>query len=324
MINKDRRRDRRQATFEEFVNKVFIPNREDPELKPVRGGTLRNQVQRLKAYVLPCIGPVIFENLEQEHLRGVLKEARKRELGAEMLRKIRTDLIHVCRSAAGEGYLDRQIWEKLPVAESTKAPAEKRTVNLEQYADAWVALAERDRIAFHLVMLFGLRESEVFALRCGDILGNGLRIDESVYGGQWDDPKGKRSWRKVYLTPDFLERLTAYKDGLPANDSDAWLFPSTAVSTPEWPGNAMKNRIRPALAPLGLGWLNFAILRRSYSTLNRKFGTDDVVAAHQQGHDKALHLREYVQVDDLDAIAAEAGKLSVQFNGVLRERARKG
>lgn len=75
--------------------------------------------------------------------------------------------MHVCRFAAGEGYLERPIWEKLPMAESAKPRAEKRTITLEQYREASGLLSERDRLAFDLVMFVGLRESEVFRAASG-------------------------------------------------------------------------------------------------------------------------------------------------------------
>ena len=59
--------------------------------------------------------------------------------------------------------------------ESAKAPAAKRTVSQAQYH---AALTERDRLVFDLMMFVGLRASEVFGLRVGDIGGDtyGLNV----------------------------------------------------------------------------------------------------------------------------------------------------
>ena len=56
------------------------------------------------------------------------------------------------------------------ISEDLKAPVKltkpadaKLFVCLEQHAEAWKLLAERERLCFDLVMFAGMRESEVFA-----------------------------------------------------------------------------------------------------------------------------------------------------------------
>ena len=261
-----------------------------------------------------------FGELEQRHLRDVLRVACNREpqLGQEMLRKIRVDMMHVCRFASGEGYLDRPIWEKLPVPESTKPAAEKRTINLGQYREVIELLTERDRLAFDLVMFVGLRESEVFALQVGDIVPDCIRVDRSLYKGDVNPAKTSDSRRRIGAPTAILQRIGAHVEGLPANDAKAWLFPSIRVVTPESPHNAMDNRIRPALEPAGYRWLNFAILRRTFSTLHRAEGTDLDLIAYQQGHNKSTHVDQYVQYSPA-MMAAELEKVYCKFLGMPRE-----
>jgi hypothetical protein len=47
---------------------------------------------------------------------------------------------------------------------------------LEQYAEAWRLLGERQRLCFDLVIFAGIRWSEVFALWCGDVEEEGIEI----------------------------------------------------------------------------------------------------------------------------------------------------
>ncbi|MEZ5398619.1 MAG: site-specific integrase [Bryobacteraceae bacterium] len=310
---------RESMTFGQFVDQRFLPVRTDDVLKSVRAGSVNRQQQRLNAYILPVIADVRLADLEQEHLRDVLRRAcAKPSLGNSTLKKIRVDLMHVCRFAAGEGFIDRPIWEKLPVPESSKAPAEKPTVTLDQYRTITNALTERDRLAFDLVMFGGLRQSEVFALQVGDLQGDHLRIERSVYEGKINRPKTDDSRRLIGLPAAILARLRAYAEGLPANDAQAWLFPSSKVVKPEWPDNAMDNRIRPALEPLGYKWINFAVLRRTFSSLHRKAGTDLDLIAYQQGHTKSTHLDDYVQYSPA-MTAAALERVYSQFLGMPQE-----
>ena len=136
------------------------------------------------------------------------------------------------------------------------------------------AITERDRLAFDLLLFVGLRVSEVFALQMGDIAADHIRVERSLYEGVINRVKTLDSRRRIGVPRAILERLRAYVAGLPANDPDSWLFPSTTIITAEWPDNAMDNRIKPALTRVGYQWLTFAILRRTFSTLHRAAGTD--------------------------------------------------
>ena len=46
----------------------------------------------------------------------------------------------------------------------------------------------------------------------------------------------------------------------------------------------LEQDVRPRLRPAGLGWINFAVLRRSHSTLHKQRKSDLKVIADQQGH----------------------------------------
>ena len=73
------------------------------------------------------------------------------------------------------------------------------------------------------------------------------------------------------------------------------MFPSERIVTPLLPDNVLRRWIRPRLEPLGLGWINFAVLRRSHSTLHEDRGTDPKIIADQQGHGLGVHLDKYVE-----------------------------
>jgi hypothetical protein len=63
------------------------------------------------------------------------------------------------------------------------------TVGLDQYAAAWNVSGERERLCFDLVMFAGMRESEVFALWCGNIGEEGIEIERSWYKGRYEPPR---------------------------------------------------------------------------------------------------------------------------------------
>lgn len=320
-LNEDRLRDRKQTTFGGFVSRVFLPARLDPETAGVRETTVEAQEQRLNAYILPIIKEVTFADLEQDRLMEVLKAAKARNHGAEMLQKIRSDLTQICKKAFGTGYLDRQIWIGLDRVKSSKPKAEKRTLSLDDYCTIWEELEERDRLKFDLVMFQGMRPSEVFGLRCGDLIESGLRVERSFYRGRVDDTKTERSNRKAGLKDELRERLERYIEGLPAHGATDWVFPSATLLSPDSQSNALRRRIKPALEPIGFGWVDFRVIRRSYSTRNEEKGRDLKMAAYQQGHDPATHLRDYF-VPSPEALAKGPAEDYAEFMECLRKRAK--
>jgi integrase len=81
---------------------------------------------------------------------------------------------------------------------------------------------------------------------------------------------------------------------LPDQTNDGWVFPSERIISPLLPDNILRRAIYPRLESLGLGWINFAVLRRTHSTLHQERGTDPKIIADQQGHGLGVHLSDYV------------------------------
>ena len=69
---------------------------------------------------------------------------------------------------------------------------------------------------------------------------------------------------------------------------------SERMVSPLLPDNILRRYIYPRLEPLGLDWINFAVLRRTHSTLHQDRGTDPKIIADQQGHGLGVHLSDYV------------------------------
>ena len=100
--------------------------------------------------------------------------------------------------------------------------------------------------------------------------------------------------REVGVGPEIFERLTSWIAALPEGNSEGWVFPSERIVTPLLPDNVLRRCIYPRLGPLGLDWINFAVLRRSHSTLHQEKGTDPKIIADQQGHGLVVHMATYI------------------------------
>jgi hypothetical protein len=79
----------------------------------------------------------------------------------------------------------------------------------------------------------------------------------------------------------------------------SYLFPSDTGITPLRPNNVWKREVRPRLEKVGLGWVNFQVLRRTNASLSRKANIDDKISADQRGHGLGVSLGVYA-ISDLD------------------------
>lgn len=71
----------------------------------------------------------------------------------------------------------------------------------------------------------GMRESEAFALRCGDVGNDGIRIERSFYKGKFEAPKTPKSERMVGVPDEILVRLRTWISKLTAQASEDCVFP---------------------------------------------------------------------------------------------------
>lgn len=268
-LNMSPLRSRREETFEQFIEDVFIPMKK--ESGEWRENTAKESTREIRRHLVSELGEVSFEELSPALLRAVLRKKADQGLRRQVLNHLKGYLADICQCAVAEGCLEANISEGLKAPVKLARPADsKLVVTLDQYAQAWRLLDERERLCFDLVMFAGMRESEAFALWCGDITADGIHIERSWYKGRYEPPKTPKSHRIVGVPDEILERLKVWMPKLPANGPSNCVFPSTTLVTPIWPESVLRNYIRPRLRPVNLGWINFAVLRRSHSTLHKR------------------------------------------------------
>jgi len=61
--------------------------------------------------------------------------------------------------------------------------------------------------------------------------------------------------------------------------------------------NIWRRNIQPQLSRIGLGWVDFQVMRRANANFGRKARVDDKVAADQRGHGVDVSLSTYTNSD---------------------------
>jgi integrase len=277
-----------------FVEQVFIPQKyENGDWRRATGQEAEYLIRRS---ILPEIGELRCRDLKAENLRGVLRKLAEAGLSHESVSKVRFAMGDMVKRMVAEEYLTSNIASglKTPKAARRSDRSRLRRVTLREYLQAWTVLEERERLAFDLVTFCGMRESEAYGLRNGDLFQQGaIRVERSWYRGEIN-PTKTNEIREVGVGSEIFERLMAWVATLPDGSSAGWVFPSERMVTPLLPDNVLRRCVHPRLEALGLDWINFAVLRRSHSTLHEDRGTSPKIIADQQGHGLGVHLSEYV------------------------------
>ena len=121
-----------------------------------------------------------------------------------------------------------------------------------------------------------------------------MSVSQRVYRGDIDTPKTTKSARKVALPEGLRRDLGEWLKSSPAG-VDNWLFPSETLKSPLSKDNVWRRYIAPKLATLGLGWVNFQLMRRTHASLMRELDVDPKIVADQQGHTLDVNLNVYTQ-----------------------------
>jgi integrase len=277
-----------------FVEQVYIPQKyENGDWRKASGEQAEGLFRRS---ILPEIGELRCRDLKAEHLRGVLRKLAGTGLSYESVSKVKCAMGDMVKRMVAEEYLTCNIASGLKTPKTARRTdrSRLRRVTLAEYLQVWNVLEERERLACDLVTFCGLRESEAYGLKNGDLIQPGtIRVQRSWYKGEINPTKTDEI-REVGVGAEIFERLITWIATLPEGNDEGWVFPSERMVTPLVPGNILRRFIHPRLERLGLEWVNFAVLRRSHSTLHEDRGTNPKIIADQQGHGLGVHLDRYV------------------------------
>jgi integrase len=178
----------------------------------------RDQYEWAIPHIEAGLGAVRLDRLDRDDDAGWLDAvARAGDLSRRSIQVCRNVLRAALADAVEEGLLRRSPAARVALPREVRKPDRQRET--EAWTDDEVTLLlvvsadHRWAVAFRLGVLYGLRRSEILALRWDDIDWNArtLRVDEGLVpirgGTAWTDAKNTRSRRRVPLDTDTLEQL---------------------------------------------------------------------------------------------------------------------
>ena len=181
-------------------------------------------------------------------------------------------------------------------------------------------LGLRERTLVLLAASTGLRQSELFGLKWGDInFAQGtMNVTRSIVYGVVGPCKTESSQKPVPVHPTVLDALAKWREVCRYNKSDDWVFASRRHRgrKPIWGQAILRKYIRPVAQNVGIqkrfGWHTF---RHTYSTLLRSVGTEFKVMQELLRHSSFRSTPDvYTQAVTPAKHAAQAAVISLVFS----------
>jgi integrase len=291
-INSRRAEPSPDMKFGPFVRQTYLPF----YTRKWKGSTTATNVDRLDHHLLD-----VFEERPLDSFTGARNELQEyldgktsAGLSYSTVAHLRWDLRQIFGMAVSEGYIERNPAELLFIPK--EAPrAETRRMSLEEVRQFFAVLNLRERVIGGLGVLAGLRPGEIFALTRSRAETEYANIQQRVYRGEIDTPKTFKSRRSAALGDQLSVWIRQWIEMLPDGGPDGWLFPSERGTTPVAKDNVWRRHFLPRLKEIGLGWVNFQVLRRTHSSLLDDLGVDPQVRADQMGHEVDVNQNGYTK-----------------------------
>jgi len=276
------------CTLKDFVEDVYFPFYQ----RKWKDSTLMTNKDRIKREIISKFGDRTLRTLKRDELQSFLDS--KASLSFSIVDHLRWDLRQIFEMSIAEGLVNRNPAALLFTPRECQTP-QHRAMTAEEVNLAFSVLGLRERLIVKLAVLAGMRPGEIFGLRHGRVTDNVADVRERVYRGRLDTPKTRKSVRLVALSDSVRVDLESWRAESPSSGPDSWLFPSEKLTTSLSKNNVMYRHIRPKLKAVGLEWVDFQVMRRTYSSLMREKGVDPKIVADLMGHDLDVNLNTYTQ-----------------------------
>jgi len=268
----------------------------------------------LRKWIVPHWGNVRLSEVRTMEVESWLRRLPLAKSSCAKIRNILSVLFnHACRHELFNGNPIRLVRQgaKRRTTPTALTPLEiKALIN---------NLGLRERTLVLVVASTGLRQSELFGLKWGDInFDQGtMSVTRSIVCGVVGPCKTESSQKPVPVHPTVLEALAKWKEASQYIGPDDWVFASRRHRgrKPIWGQAILRKYIRPVAQRVGIqkrfGWHTF---RHTFSTLLRSVGTEFKVMQELLRHSSLRStLDVYTQAISPAKHAAQAAVLALVF-----------
>jgi integrase len=280
------------------------------DMLPTLASTSRERSQSvLKNHLNPEFGDLMLRELTLERQQSYFVRLQQTNLFAESIDKIRDVLSAVLRTAVDYGRLNTNPTEKIRL-KKRKIGGPKPFLGIEQFFTLLELIAEPYATMVYVAVFTALRVSELAGLRWRNVHPHSITVEERYCRGDWDEPKSKASKATIPVDEHVIERIQRlktikvrvraghscrYYDAVKSDASDDLVFQSVVKGAPMRDNNILTRHIKPAARQLGIGWVNWQVLRRSCATWMQQAGVDVKDAQGIMRHSRASTTQDVYQ-----------------------------
>ena len=280
----------RPTTVTEFLNEVYLPFYRG-KWKPSTASTSEN---RILTHVGKDLGRERLIDLTMGRLQKFLEQKAASGLSYSVVDHLRWDLSSMFDMAVSEQVVSTNPTTSLYTPKTAKR-YKSRVMTIEQALAAIDAVEDREKVILLLAICAGMRPGELLAIQREHVSTDYSSIDirQRVYRGKLASPKNDAP-RDAALGPETAAALRDWMDRAVEPDPNAYVF-AGETGQPLWRSSLLEDYIKAKLAPIGLGWVNFQVMRRTHASLSHQNKVDPKVAADQRGHGIGVSLDVYTK-----------------------------
>jgi integrase len=234
----------------------------------------------LKNHLNPEFGELMLRELTLESLQGYFVRLQMTALSAESIDKTKDVLSALLRTAVDYGRLSINPVEKIRL-KKRKLTKPKPFIRVDQFYDLLELIAEPYATMVYVAVFTALRVSELAGLVWRNVRADAITIEQRYCRGDWDEPKSDASRATIAVDDHVIDRIQKLKSikvvvragraqrhykAVKSDGVDDLVFQSVKTGAPIRDNTVLSRHIKPAARKLGIGWVNWQVLRRSCAT----------------------------------------------------------
>jgi integrase len=284
--------------FGEYVESVYRP----VVLPTMAKSTQDRSMSVYENYLGPAFGEMPLRDITTLTVQRYVSDMAAWNLSQESKDKVRDVLSSILGSAVTYNLLVKNpvLGVRLPTPKRGKRS--KPYITQQDFSKLLKTVAEPYATMIFVAVYTGLRASELIGLRWRNVGENSITIEERYCRGDWGAPKSEASNATVPVNRAVTERIFRLKAmtvevkagrairryrAVKSDGPDDLVFQSLAKGAPMRDNNILVRHIKPAARAMGLPWVNWQVLRRSFATWLKIKGADVKDAQALMRHSRA-------------------------------------
>jgi integrase len=288
----------------------YVDNTYNTTMLPLMAKSTRDRYTGIvKNYLKPAFGSKSLRDLTPLTLQQYFSSLDPK-LSYESRDKIRDVVSSILQSAVTYGLLVKNPVEAVRLAAGKRGNRVKPFLDPSKFLGLLALIPEPYSTMVYVAVYTGLRASELIGLKWGSVGADSITVAERYCRGDWGVPKSEASNATIPVNPSVIERIhrlktitieiragsgTRHYPAVKGTGPDDLVFASVAKGRPMRDNNILCRFIKPAAHKLGIGFVNWQVLRRSHATWLKLAGADVKDAQAQMRHSRVSTTLEIYQ-----------------------------